>query len=226
MKPRIPDKTLVIIILTVLTILLILIPFERLAGRPSILGAVISKVFVKPLEANYTCSINLTEGWNLMGIACSPQNTSVDSMLNPLIGNYTSIHAFDASAALDNWKSYNPNLPSWVILDLDEISNKKGYWIRINSNSSLSILGIIPLPDQISLLQGWNLIGYPSASSKVPPTAFSTISGSYSIVWTYNTSQDVYLYYDPNLGSGTIAEIRPDKGYWINMTTGDTLWIT
>ena len=223
---KLSDKTLVIISLIAIISLILLIPFESIVGKPSIIGAMVASVFVSSLETNNTCNIDMVEGWNLISFACKPDNSSVGSMLSPINGNYTSIHTYNASDDADNWKSYNPNVPSWVLQDISTINDKSGYWIKMDNNSILNVTGTISSPNSINLMQGWNLISYPSDSSKSPSDAFSGISNSYSIVWAYNASEDSYLYYSPSLGSGTLTDITPDRGYWINMTTGDTLWVT
>jgi hypothetical protein len=217
-------QTLFILILLLLVLALALMPIDILMGRQSILGAVISKVYVKGIETNKSCTLNLSSGWNLISIACIPQDTSLASVLNPIASDYISIHEYDTGASTDNWKSYNPSMPAWVVQDLSSISEKKGYWIRIESGCLLNVNGSVLIPNTVDMAQGWNLIGYPANNSNSPQNAFSTIDGSYSIVWTYNTTQDQYLYYTPSL-AGTLTEIQPVKGYWINMTAGDTLWI-
>ncbi|MEA2036975.1 MAG: hypothetical protein U9O94_05670 [Nanoarchaeota archaeon] len=223
---KITGKTWFIILLLLIITLFISIPFK--VGEPSILGAVVSvsKVYVTGVDTNESCDFNLTEGWNLIGIVCTPNNTSIGSMLSPINGSYASIHRYDTQEDVDKWKSYNPSMPSWVVQDISSISNEKGYWINIDNDTTLNVNGTIALPHKISLVQGWNLIGYPSNVSASPANAFSSIGGSYSIAWTYNTTEDVYLYYDANLGSGTLNEIVAEKGYWINMTASDDLWLT
>jgi hypothetical protein len=219
-----PSKSLVIILLLVLILSVALLPFGNLKIQNSILGAVISRVYVKGIEKNNSCALNLSKGWNLISIACVPQDTSLESVFNPISSDYTSIHSYDPTASIDHWKSYNPTMPAWVVQDLSSITEKEGYWIKIENDCLLTVNGTILAPNTIDMEEGWNLIGYPSNSSNSPADAFSTIAGSYSIVWAYNTTEDQYLYYSPSFG-GTLTEISPVKGYWVNMTGGDTLWI-
>ncbi len=223
---QISSRTLLIIILIAIIILLFIIPLEKMVGKPSILGAVVSKVFVRSLASNQTCSIDLAEGWNLVSTSCVPQNTSVDFVLASISGNYSSIHTYNASVELDYWKAYDPSMPSWVVQDLDSISEKKGYWIKVTGQDILVVNGTVSVPTSVSLENGWNLVGYPASTAKTPADAFSSISGSYSIVWAYNTSESTYYYYNPSLGSGTLGQISPNRGYWINMTEDDTWWVT
>lgn len=225
MKNKNPSKGVIIAILIITALLLIVVPVEQLRGKPPILGAVLAKVFVKPLATNQTCNITMESGWNLISIACQPDNTSLLSMLQPLSGNYTSIHSYESNQS-DKWKTYNPNLPSWVEHDLSEISNQKGYWINLIATSTINISGVLENPVQIPLMKGWNLVGYPSDNAKTPVNALTTIGSSYSIIWAYNATSDTYLYYNPNLGSGTLDYMINSWGYWINMTQNDNWWVT
>ncbi|MBW2974266.1 hypothetical protein KY366_00980 [Candidatus Woesearchaeota archaeon] len=222
---RLSLKRWIVIILVVLIVLASVLPLEMLAGKVSILGAAVAKVFIKSLDMNTTCNLTMVEGWNLVTFACIPSDKTPGSMLDPIYGDYASIHNYDASDDSDHWKAYNPSLPSWVVQDITLISEKKGYWVNVENDCNLSIRGTIKYPNMINVVRGWNLIGYPLNASKSPSDAFSYINGSYSIVWTYNTTEDAYLYYNPYLGSGTLTEITPVKGYWINMTEDDTLWV-
>lgn len=223
---KISSKALIIIGLIILILLLIFVPFKEFLSKPSISGATTAKAFIKPLEFNNTCNIGLINGWNLVSIACIPYDTSIASVMSSINNNYSSIHTYDVIDTADHWKSYSPDMPIWVIQDISDISSEKGYWIKMNNDSFLTVPGTIISPATLTLIKGWNLIGYPSDSSAGPPDAFSSIIGSYSIVWAYNASAASYLYYNPNLGMGTLTEISPNRGYWINMTQDNTLWIT
>jgi len=224
---RLSGRSILIILLLVFVILLLVVPFEKIRGKPSILGAMVARVFVKPSAINTTCNVDLVGGWNLMSVACASDNSSLSNVLKSIDGMYVSIHGYNSSDVADPWKSYNPNMPEWVVQDLFIISEKSGYWINMNSSGMLSVNGTITTsPHKISLIRGWNLIGYPSENSKEPSDAFSSIAGSYSIAWAYNASEQEYLYYNPYLDTGTLTMIIPGLGYWINMTEDDDLWLT
>ena len=79
LQSKISNKTIVIFVLVLLVLGVAFIPFPFLTGKQSILGAVTSRVFVKGVTTSESCTINLTEGWNLMSVACVPENTSITS---------------------------------------------------------------------------------------------------------------------------------------------------
>jgi len=226
MKNKLSPKTWMILILLIITLSLIFIPFETLIGKPSILGALLAKVYIKPLEYNMTCNMSLEPGWNLMSVACAPPVTDVETVLLPIENDYRSIHTYVTSETLDYWKVYNPTLPNWTVQDLTDISQDKGYWINMITSEHLNVTGDIVTPYSIALSPGWNLVGHPSLNNKTPPQGFQTIGGSYSIAWAYNASSSTYLYYNPLIPAGTLTLVRPGWGYWINMTQADVWWLT
>jgi len=218
---KISSKTWTIIILIIIIIVLLVIPFEKL--KPSIIGAVVSRVFVYGMSMNATCNASLVEGWNLISSPCLGSNGSVSTVLSSIEGSYVSIHSYDETDTEDPWKSYNPSLSSQFAQDLSNISRKKGYWIKMGNNGSLIISGTRIWPEFIYLRRGWNLVGYTNNNSENITDALSSISGAYNIIWAYNASSASYIYYNPALGTGTLAEIRPYWGYWINMSV-DANW--
>ena len=225
MRRKISLKAWLIVLLLLLNIILI-IPPEITSKLPSIIGATIATVYVYGQGIPSTCVFNLTNGWNLISFACTKENMTVSSLLADINQNYISIHTYEPGEAIDKWKAYNPNMPYWVVQDLSTIRYDKGYWIKLNQNTSFIIQGNITLPNRINILQGWNLVGYPLQTQKTPIDAFSTINGKYSVVWTYDTAADTYLYYNPSLGTNTLTQIIPTKGYWINMTSSASWWVT
>ncbi|NOR60839.1 MAG: hypothetical protein GQ469_09470, partial [Methanosarcinales archaeon] len=82
----------------------------------------------------------------------------------------------------------------------------------------------------ISLSASWNLISLPLMPEDTSITSvLSPINGNYSIVWEYNANDtaDHWKKYDPGVPFGNdLTNIEPDKGYWIMMTSDDTLPIS
>ena len=152
MKANISNRSILIIALILVAALLFVAPLEKLLGKEPILGAVVAKVFVKSQVSNQTCDISLVGGWNLVSIPCVPQNTSVDFILSSISGNYSSIHTYNTSEQLDYWKAYNPSMPSWVVQDINNISEDNGYWIKVASQDNIFVNGTITTPTSINLV--------------------------------------------------------------------------
>ncbi len=216
----------VIVTLIVLIILVAVLPIKEIFLSPTITGMLISKTYIKGQQVNQSCSTTISRGWNLVSFPCLADNTSADHVLSSINSNYTSIFSYDEEDAIDPWKSYNPNIPSWVVNDLEDIGEKKGYWIYMKNESTYRLNGTLTSPNTLTLTEGWNLMGYPSSSLKDITDALSTISGSYTVIWFYNSTNDQYYYYNVTEANGTFDKMIPYYGYWINMSNNDTLFIT
>ena len=79
----------------------------------------------------------------------------------------------------------------------------------------------------MDMFGGWNLISLPLITKDTSiASVLSPISGNYSIVWAYNASDtaDHWKKYDPATPFGNdLTTMEPGKGYWIMMTSDDTL---
>lgn len=220
-------KTKIIIILLIILALITILPIKEILKEPSIIGKAITitRLFATGLNVNHSCSAVFLEGWNLVSNPCETENKSVNFVLSSIQGNYSSVHGYDVNDETDHWKAYNPYLPSWVINDLTDISDLKGYWINMKNESNFHVNGTLTQPNMIPLSQGWNLIGYPANDSKNITEALEPVSGNYEIVWMYNATDDVYYYYNASAENGTINEMEKYKGYWIKMTRSDILFV-
>jgi len=169
-------------------------------------------------------TIDLYTGWNLISLPLVPEETSIAFVLSPINGNYSIIWEYNASDTSDHWKKYDPGVPFGN--DLTNMEPGNGYWILMTSDNTLPISGTVLESPDIVLKTGWNLIGSNSLDSQPVAEALSSISGNYSIVWTYNTSDtaDHWKKYDPSVSFGNdLTIVEPGKGYWIMMTSDDIL---
>lgn len=152
----------------------------------------------------------------------------ISDVLSPIQGQYEIVWAYNASDTADPWKKYVPGAPAWAN-DLENLVPGQGYWIKMVSTSPdpLTVSGLPLASTQISLVSGWNLMGYPSTESQDISTALSGIAGKYEIVWAYNSSDtgDPWKRYMPGWVDNDLDEMKPGSGYWIKMTEDATLTI-
>ncbi len=80
-----------------------------------------------------TSEIVLFEGWNLIGLPCTPVDSSIDVVLADILDNVESVWTFDGEAK--TWLVYSPGFPS----DLTEMVEGRGYWIKMNTDAILTI---------------------------------------------------------------------------------------
>jgi hypothetical protein len=208
----------VIIILTIVAFLsLSMLVFEKTKNVSfgEITGQVITTANISALRISY-CNFTLESGLNLVSFFCIPNGAERDAV----IGNFSNMEAiFEyVENSLDSWKTYNPNLPDFVIQDLKTMNRNKGYWVKMSFPENIAIQGGLRLPTIVNLVRGWNLIGYPTNATKSVNQSFSSITSNLTEARTYITNTGVFISYKPGIGGGLI-QTEPYKGYWINFTT-------
>lgn len=163
-------------------------------------------------------SVHLSPGWNLVSLPLRPQPGATRSALSSVESSYDIVYGWDANAG-----SYVSFFGAGGSLGrLDEIA---GFWIRMKDEATLSVVGQAPGPAQVSLVEGWNLIGYPWRTPLSPEKALASIDGNYDIVYAWDPSDDSWLSYTPGLGQGTLEEMGPGQGYWIRASRDCVLTI-
>lgn len=173
-----------------------------------------AKVFFVPPDLTYTVDIKAYDSGNF-----------TLTQLAHLTNEYSSVISFTNI-------SVNSNTKASVIIDPTEVHDLK------IDNDGDGTTDEVKEPDvdekigtcSIQIHTGWNLISIPlvpgdiNTASVLPP-----ISGNYSIIWEYNASDttDHWKKYEPSAPFGNdLTEMEPGKGYWILMTSDNTLSIT
>ncbi|MFC1848030.1 hypothetical protein ACFLXV_01810 [Chloroflexota bacterium] len=177
-----------------------------------------------PISVGYR-DISLNEGWNLIGMPLIPDDSNIESVLDSIMDNVISVWGYDTSNPGAPWASW---APFWGG-DLSEMINGKGYWINISANDTLRLegfTGVLSTGDRdIILNQGWNLISLPNVPDDSSiETVLNEIIDNVVSVWCYDTSNpsNPWSSWAPGWG-GDLTEMVEAKGYWINMSTADTL---
>jgi len=214
-------KTEEILILGCLALLLVLSILTLNKVLPesfqSMTGQTISMVNItQPLIVN--CNFSLESGLNLVSFFCITNMHPRDIVLSQL-SNLEAVWEYQEGES-DAWKSYNPDLPSFVVQDLSSMSRTEGYWIKMSSQEDYFLEGGLRLPTNTYLVAGWNLAGYPTNETKEINQSLSSIYGNYTEVRSYNASTGSYTSYVPGIG-GTINQTQAYQAYWINATTSE-----
>ncbi len=208
------------------SIIIISLIANTLLNLKSPTGKVTSTVNVSRTGDTVDCDIQISPGWNLISYYCLKGSWYTGpSSFNGMEDSITQAFAYESATPPDNWKSYNAALPLWAVKDLNMMHAQKGYWVYSNTSGTITINGSKIGNTSIALIQGWNLIGYPNENQKNISEALQTINGNYTAVWMYNSSNTAWYVYYPSGSNSTFYEFTPGYGYWINMTTNDTLVI-
>lgn len=160
---------------------------------------------------NFTDTVMpLSSGWNLVGVAKTPYNSSSSHLFKRLSHYTKSVWSYRGS-----WKSYVRNGGNTV----DNLSRGQGIFIYSNASSNFTYGGKTE-PRNISITVGWNLVAY-SGSTAIVSSALSQIIENVTTVWGFDDSWKYYSSTGPaHLNSLRVMEYG--KGYWIyaaaNMT--------
>ncbi|MFZ4764094.1 MAG: carboxypeptidase regulatory-like domain-containing protein [Roseimicrobium sp.] len=178
------------------------------------------------VQPTTTQNITLTAGWNLISIqvgnAPIPVSTFQSSLSSPAnlieIWGYTPTGNPSTPGA---WQSYQPLVPSFPS-DLASLAQGQGYWVNVSQTTTLQLSGT-PWNGSVSLLKGWNLVGFPGVSLGTDEVQeVSAVFGSHfdriQQVWTWDTSTGGrFSGYDitavPQLKD--LANVQPGHGYWV-----------
>ncbi|KAF5414786.1 MAG: hypothetical protein C5S48_07875 [Candidatus Methanogaster sp.] len=136
-------------------------------------------------------TISLGAGWNLISIPVLPEDASVDAVFGsnfvPPVYEYNS--GYIAATSLEP---------------------KKGYWVLANAQVDIDVTGTAPTNTEVTVLQGWNLIG--PVSSGVEVSSFA------------NVIPPVYGY-ESGAGYASADTLEQTKGYWVLASAETTLTV-
>ncbi len=91
-----------------------------------------------------TTSIDLCEGWNLIGFpAAEPRHPY--AALSSIAGKWERIFAYDAFDPEDPWEYFDPAIPDWAN-DLLLLQPGRGYWVLLTEDATLEIRNQGPPP--------------------------------------------------------------------------------
>jgi hypothetical protein len=161
----------------------------------------------------------LSKGWNLVSTPLVLSKTSSDEVLQTLNDTIRIAQYYDASDNLDHWKDTN-------IGDFTKFNNTMGFWLYLDSSDHLITAGLVPNSTIINLYAGWNLVGYPSYTSRFLGDLMSGVFwesvqhfDSYYAKgdhWKHNSTRKPSHLNDLN-------SMSTGEGYWV-FVTKDCTW--
>ncbi len=159
-----------------------------------------------------TINIPLYEGWNLISIPVRTADNNIESILSSIAGKYISVWSYNNGW---NFSIFDTSLKSKA--EIKTIEQGFGYWIKMLSDSVLTITGKILTNASKELGIGWNLIGCKSISAKNIDKILQPISDQIISAWGYDSQRKQWLKYITNDSSNNLEMIEPGKGYWLNV---------
>jgi uncharacterized repeat protein (TIGR02543 family) len=101
--------------------------------------------------------------------------------------------------------------------------------VTIHGNISITAnYSVASQTHSITVAPGWNLVSfYIHPADTGIATVLSSIAGNYDLVYGWKASDGTWMKYDPTAGYGnTLNNLDETMGFWVHMTTGDTLEIS
>jgi len=149
-------------------------------------------------------AISITAGWSIISTYISPENLSINEILSPLAGN------------LNIAKDYlgNAYLPQWEFNGIGDIQIGQGYYVKIDTATILTLNGDYTQPEEnpISMVNGWNVVGYLRLESHPLEEIFSSLVESDFIIIIKDYLGAAYL---PEWDYNGIGDLQPGQGYQI-----------
>jgi len=163
----------------------------------------------------------LHQGWNLISIPKIQSDTDLGEVLSSISGSYKAVQWFNASCNSNPWKHYCTTKPA-DLNDLYNLDHKMGFWIFVTqpNGTLLKYQGSQPTSNQtISVKKGWNMVGYPSFSSKNRTTGLNNLKFGIEVdaIWSYNAKTQTWKEISPP------DSFEAGSGYRIHATT-DCVW--
>jgi hypothetical protein len=159
---------------------------------------------------------NLEKGWNLFSVPLVQSDTSRDTVLQTIDGNYAALQGYHAGKSRP-WLHWHRDKPNYFNDEI-EVTHEKGYYIDMIVPDYLVTAGKVASQTDINLKSGWNLVGFPCLSAQNTSDALSSIEGNYNMVEYFDPIKDKEV----RLGSND--PMIPGLGYWIH-ATADCTWV-
>jgi len=172
--------------------------------------SVIENQPIGTLVANLTArdeDVGDTHTFSLENTTLFPDNTSFSIIGNQLV-----------TAAVFDFETKSTYTIYLRVTDQTGLYSQKEIFIEILPEPAIQT--------QIPLKVGWNLVSF-----KLQPTStaitdvLASISGNYTLVYAWDAESQGWLVYDPT-GTSTLTTLDEKMGFWINMTSADTLIVT
>ena len=165
--------------------------------------------------------IPMITGWNIISANVVPANVNLKDIFQPFIdsGNLKKVMD-EAGKSIENlglfggWKN-----------NIGDLTATEGYKVNIGAAATLSLEGTpIPLPFDIPLSAGWNIISYPCTTVQDGKVLVQTLIDAGKIIKVMDESGKTIENFGLFGGwTNNIGNFVPGKGYKVNVTSSCVL---
>jgi len=178
--------------------------------------------FVEPwqlhIQTTVDFNINLTAGWNWISLNVVPEDNTLPVLLESL-GDAALFIGSQSSGTANYYVDYDV----WEG-GLSTLEPGVGYHIKMEESAMLIITGV-PVDvssHPISLLEGWNWIGYLPQNPGDVATALESLSDNAIFIGSQSSGTANY-YVDYDVWEGGLSTLEPGVGYHLKMSADDIL---
>ena len=167
-----------------------------------------SGVNVIAATSTYTQDIELNQGWNIWStyIAPEPADNYMDSVFNAIVDDVIIVKDENGSVF---WPAFGLN-------NIGGLTDGKGYQVKMETANTLSVEGgLVPYDMEMSLNDGWSIMGYLHQGPMDAAAALSSIEASIIIVKDENGSV-----FWPAFQLNNIGNMMAGEGYQIKTNGG------
>jgi len=150
-------------------------------------------------------NISLFQGWNFVTIACE-NNYTASLLYNSIQGCNLVLKWNNSKNDFDVYTSGSPNNFA--------IENGTGYFISVSNNTNLSVTGLPIKSVNITLLVGWNSLGWFKEEQTNASDIYNSIAGC-NIILKWNNSKDDFDVYVPNAPDFVIEQ---GNGFFVSVS--------
>jgi hypothetical protein len=160
----------------------------------------------------------LTQGWNFISFDRLPSTKSISAVLNPILAHVKIIWGYDS--AMGKWKKWTLGVAS----TLDAFSHRDGYWVYVDEDVNLEVSGTsLPNSSLVTLMSGWNLVGYLGTDKENIDTELYSIQGKWLAMWGWDAGNwklhhSLLEALPPDIQP--ITDLWRQKAYWILIKKG------
>jgi len=163
------------------------------------------------ISLNADQTINLNNGWNLIGVTNLDANLSVTSNIDSSI----KLIVTNINGA---WKKFDPTKS--YLQQFNSFEGGRGYWIKSDGTSSISFIGTNK-DTKPSLSEGWNLVSFGSNENTLTLLDNYDNSG-YKIGLMVTNINGAWKKFDPAKSYlQQFSNLDPQQGYWVKVTSID-----
>jgi len=174
--------------------------------------------------SKFVQDIALNSGWNIFSAYVTPVNLNLKDIFQLLIDAGSLKKVMDeAGKTIENFGAFG----GWKN-NIGNLNSAKGYKVNMTVASTLSLEGTpIPLPMDIPLATGWNIIAYPSATAQDGKALVQTlIDGGQLKKVMDETGKTIENFGAFGGWKNNIGNFTPGKGYKVNAASSCILTIS